>query len=49
MKKDNCDMNLDFADVVIIKCYLINNKEYSITKQGLINADVNESGNGLNI
>ena len=42
-------MNLDFADVVIIKCYLINNKEYSITKQGLINADVNESGNGLNI
>lgn len=45
----NCDKMVDIADVVIIKCYLINSKDYSITKQGLINADVNESGNGLNI
>ena len=45
----NCDKKVDIADVVIIKCYLINNKEYSITQQGLINADVNERGNGINI
>ena len=45
----NCDGRVDIADVVIIKCYLINSKDYSITKQGLINADVNESGNGINI
>lgn len=45
----NCDKNVDIADVVIIKCYLINNTAYSITKQGIINADVNETGNGLNI
>ena len=45
----NCDGRVDIADVVSIKCYLINSKDYSITKQGLINADVNESGNGINV
>ncbi len=45
----NCDNKVDIADVIIIKCYLINNKQYSISQQGLINADVNEKGNGVNI
>jgi len=45
----NCDNKVDIADVIIIKCYLINNKQYSISQQGLINADVNERGNGINI
>jgi len=45
----NCDNKVDIADVIIIKCYLINNKQYSMSQQGLINADVNGKGNGVNI
>jgi len=44
----NCDNNVDIADVVILKCYLINSNSYSISEQGRINADVNNRGNGLN-
>jgi len=45
----NCDGNVDISDCVLLKCYLINNKAYSIQKQGRINADVHETGDGLNI
>jgi len=45
----NCDGTADIADVVLAKCYLINPKAYSITEQGLANADVIGSGNGLEI
>ncbi|MBR6669454.1 MAG: dockerin type I repeat-containing protein [Ruminococcus sp.] len=44
----NCDNNVDIADVVILKCYLINSNNYSISEQGKVNADVNNRGNGLN-
>lgn len=37
------------ADIVIVKCYLINSSNYSISKQGVLNVDVHESGNGINI
>ena len=36
----NCDGETDIADVVIAKCYLINPSAYSITEQGIVNADV---------
>jgi len=50
MKGDaNCDNVLNIADVVSVKCYLINSKNYSLSKQGIINADVHLPGNGLNI
>ena len=39
---------VDIADVVLVKCYLINSKKYSISKQGMINADVQGKSNGLN-
>ena len=45
----NCDNTVDVADVVIVKCYLINSSNYSISKQGVVNVDVHESGNGINI
>jgi hypothetical protein len=44
----NCDGKVDIADVVLVKCYLINSKKYSISKQGMINADVQGKSNGLN-
>ncbi|MBE6860842.1 MAG: glycoside hydrolase [Ruminococcus sp.] len=45
----NCDGEADIADVVLVKCYLINSKTYSITKQGAVNADVHQCGNGINV
>lgn len=44
----NGDGVVDIADVISIKCYLINPQKYSLSKQGLINADVQATGNGLN-
>ena len=45
----NGDLSVDIADVVSAKCYLINGANYSLSKQGLVNADVHNSGNGINI
>jgi hypothetical protein len=45
----NCDGAVDVADVVLVKCHLINPTEYSITKQGAANADVQGGGNGINV
>ena len=36
----NGDGAVDVADVVLVKCYLINAENYSMTKQGTANADV---------
>lgn len=44
----NCDGNVDVSDAVLIKCYLLNNQTYNISSQGIINADVHASGNGIN-
>ena len=44
----NCDGAVDVADVVLIKCYLINNNKYKISADGVKNADVQNSGSGLN-
>ena len=44
----NCDGNVDISDAVMVKCYLINNKKFTLSKQGLINSDVQGSGNGVN-
>jgi len=44
----NCDGNVDVSDAVLIKCYLLNNQTYNISAQGIINADVHASGNGIN-
>ncbi len=44
----NCDGTTDIADAVLVKCYLINSKNYSITAKGAANADVQGNGNGLN-
>ena len=38
----------DIADVVLIKCYIINPNEYKLSAQGFANADVHGSSNGLN-
>ncbi len=45
----NCDGTTDVADVVLAKCYLINGETYAITKQGLLNADVQGGSNGLSV
>ena len=44
----NCDKTVDIADVVLIKCYIINPNEYKWSAQGFANADVHGSSNGLN-
>ena len=44
----NCDGNVDISDAVMVKCYLINNKKFALSKQGLLNSDVQGSGNGVN-
>ena len=44
----NCDKTVDIADVVLIKCYIINPNEYKLSAQGFANADVHGSSNGLN-
>jgi hypothetical protein len=45
----NCDKAVDIADTVLVKCYLINGETYSLTKQGAVNADVHNCGNGINV
>lgn len=32
----------------MVKCYLINSKEYNLSAQGKKNADVQGNGNGIN-
>lgn len=44
----NCDSKVDISDAVLVKCYLINSKKYSLTESGLANADVQGTGNGVN-
>ena len=44
----NCDSNVDISDAVLIKCFLINSKKYSLSAQGKKNADVQGNGNGIN-
>ena len=44
----NCDGKVDISDAVLVKCYLINSKKYSLTESGLANADVQGTGNGVN-
>ncbi|MDD6634352.1 MAG: hypothetical protein PUE69_03175 [Ruminococcus sp.] len=44
----NCDKTVDIADVVLIKCYIINPNEYKLSAQGFANADVHGRSNGLN-
>ena len=44
----NCDGEVDLADAVLVKCYLINSAAYSISAEGKANADVQGDGNGLN-
>ncbi len=44
----NCDGVVDISDVIIIKCYLINNGKYKLSQQGIINSDVQNTGNGIN-
>lgn len=44
----NCDGKVDISDAVLVKCYLINSKKYSLTESGLSNADVQGTGNGVN-
>ncbi|MBE6859719.1 MAG: glycoside hydrolase family 5 [Ruminococcus sp.] len=44
----NCDGSADIADVVLVKCYLINPKAYAITDDGAKNADV-IGNDGLNV
>lgn len=44
----NCDGKVDVSDAVMVKCYLINSKEYNISARGKKNADVQGNGNGIN-
>lgn len=44
----NCDNSVDISDAVLIKCYLIDSNKYPISKQGIVNADVQGNGNGIN-
>lgn len=44
----NCDGNVDISDAVLIKCFLINSKKYSLSAQGKKNADVQGNVNGIN-
>lgn len=44
----NCDGKVDISDAVLVKCYLINSKKYSLTESGLAKADVQGTGNGVN-
>ena len=44
----NCDKTVDISDVVLLKSWLINSEKYSVSKQGLANADVQNVGNGIN-
>lgn len=43
----NQDGNIDIADVVTVASYVVNPEKNSISEQAVINADVQNSGNGL--
>lgn len=43
----NCDGTVDISDAVLIMQYLANPDKYSISKQGLANADTVDNGKGL--
>ncbi|MBQ7009275.1 MAG: cellulase family glycosylhydrolase [Ruminococcus sp.] len=45
----NCDGAVDIADAVLLKCYLINGTKYTLSDEGTKNADVFETGSGLNV
>ncbi len=45
----NCDGAVDIADAVLLKCYLINGTKYTLSDEGAKNADVFETGSGLNV
>ena len=44
----NCDKTVDISDVVLLKAWLLNSNKYSIAAQGIANADVQGTGNGIN-
>lgn len=44
----NCDGKVDISDVVLLKSWLLNAQKYSVSAQGLANADVQGTGNGIN-
>lgn len=44
----NCDGNVDISDVVLLKSWMLNSQKYSVSAQGLANADVQGNGNGVN-
>ena len=44
----NGDKEVDVADVVAVKCHLINPKSFALSEQGKVNADVQATGNGIN-
>jgi hypothetical protein len=44
----NCDGKVDISDVVAVRRYAINSVKYPLTAQGVKNADVQGSSNGLN-
>lgn len=44
----NCDKSVDIADVVAVKCFMINPQSFALSKQGQVNADVQATGNGIN-
>jgi hypothetical protein len=44
----NCDGNVDISDVVALRRYLTNSTKFPLTAQGLLNADVQNNGGGLN-
>ena len=48
MKYDaNQDGNIDIADILTVAAYVANSKKNLISEQAVINADVQDSGNGL--
>ncbi|MGN1036349.1 MAG: glycoside hydrolase family 9 protein [Ruminococcus sp.] len=44
----NNDGNVDISDAVAVASYIINPEKNPLSAQGIINADVHNSGNGLN-
>ena len=44
----NCDGIVDIADIVLVKSWLLNSEKYTISEQGIKNADVESTGNGIN-
>ena len=45
----NCDGSVDIADAAIVKLYIINPNKYTLSSNGIKNADVHNVGNGINI